>query len=628
MRRQMSRWVIAAAMVASVILPLLPPTKVEAAPIARGEYDGYFLNRHDTEGTYVISTGVHSADAVSFQNYILCKLNRGTWSYPNCSSTGGSVQDSTGAAFIILTMLGYTTGAVGKAAAFNPAVQADWRARINYYDHPSRRWIDWHGSQSYSQNTYWQGNNAGGSNPNDDAWFDDTGSTGFDGAIIFHKPGGGYYVLRKVCANPIGNIAGLDTGPPPDYNVSLTASGSSIGGTGTALDPYTVMANNNYTLSATVANASSSTVLSAPGTLQVLRPPSGICTPSPTCTANQGNFGTNLVFVQAYEPAWPGWYWTTSPMGGGGNITGRMQITPNGPPISSGISFSMVINYWPGNLAGAVRSTTLHYRIVSQRTPSVTGLNSDIHAGGALCKQPTATGFIKGYPGSSSRGEYVVSASAANGINDFKSNGTSPTDSLRVGQNGAYAQVCRPDLAQAAAIYRTGTGYSTWGGSTFDVTGRSGVWYLDAATTRVHGTISNKLTLVAKAVIIDGTGLKLTTAVSPNPRTAPSLGLIASGDISIAAGVTQVDAYLFSNESIITCMEANNSCATPILQINGFVMAKTMTLNRLGPANTNGAQTAELITLIPQIYLNPPKLFDASVDDILLQGQGEKQPLF
>jgi hypothetical protein len=115
----------------------------------------------------------------------------------------------------------------------------------------------------------------------------------------------------------------------------------------------------------------------------------------------------------------------------------------------------------------------------------------------------------------------------------------------------------------------------------------------------------------------------------------PSLGVITPGDIVIPQAITNVDAYLFANKNIDTCIEGTSLvaatrklCATAPLAVHGFLMAHDILFHRLGPANTKGIQPAEIVTLSPQIYLNPPKFFDFTIDGNFANGQGEKQPLF
>jgi len=141
------------------------------------------------------------------------------------------------------------------------------------------------------------------------------------------------------------------------------------------------------------------------------------------------------------------------------------------------------------------------------------------------------------------------------------------------------------------------------------------------------------VTLNPVAVVeIDG-NILLNTTTAYEAHKAPSLGIISSSDILIDPAATQVDAYLFSSHgTIVTCNAAPAGCANN-LRVNGFLMAKDLLFGRIGPnppvgASAVSAPIVEQIVLNPQIYLNPPKYFDASVDDILLEGQGERAPLF
>jgi hypothetical protein len=186
-------------------------------------------------------------------------------------------------------------------------------------------------------------------------------------------------------------------------------------------------------------------------------------------------------------------------------------------------------------------------------------------------------------------------------------------------------------LVAAAAAYKLSGGWMTLNPGSYDVGTLNPAFevYFASGPVSLHGTVNRKITIVSLTndITIDGS-IKLDAASHPS-RDVPSLGVIAGKDILIKGGaVLQVDAYLFSNGTIDTCADAIAACSTATLNINGFVMGKTLSFNRLGPKDSPGTPVAERVTFIPQIYLNPPRLFDASVDDLLLEGQGEKQPLF
>jgi hypothetical protein len=313
-----------------------------------------------------------------------------------------------------------------------------------------------------------------------------------------------------------------------------------------------------------------------------------------------------------------------------GQLTGTMSFTPVGPVNSV---FNMEVYYTPSNFAGAVVHRTLSYRIVSKRTPGLSGSNGDIHAGGGTCSQALTNGNVTTNPSGASYGQYVVSASGT--INNLFSNNanTAANDKLK---SAGYSQVCRADLLAAVnAEYPLGSDIG--GGSTTALTltgNEEGVYYFNGAHLILKGTVGNgvhtkPLTIVARFGDVQINGNIILNNSVYLPHDVPSLGIISQGDIMIDPGTTRVDAYLFSSQgTIITCNGAVAACSTPQLVVNGFLMAKDIIFGRVGPLNSNGTPIAEAIVLTPQIYLNPPRYFDASVDEILLEGQGEKAPLF
>jgi hypothetical protein len=618
MRQAGRRWLAAAMLMMSVVVPLLPTGVAQAAPIARAQWRGYFSNVLDTQGDNVIAGGINPSFfpldpagtpyVESFIATLLIHLN-------------GSGRDQTGAEFIILTMDKQPPG-TPRAVAHTAATLTNWENNVRAY--ADKGWVQWNTTISYTSNTYWQGNFGGGPDPDDDAWFSDVGSAP---SIVFHQPGTAqFYRLRRACANPVGDSTGLNN---TSYGVNLTAdsNGSSL----------SVVAGKQYQIAARLTSVGPSA--SQPGTLQVMYPgttlisrpcPVACGTSPPGQTTLLSGYSTGQGFRTASGipgQAGQNWFWSVKAMGKGATTSGTIQFTvAPGAAVGSVITFR--VYFYPGDGSGAVRSASVTYKVVSERTPAVIGNNGDIHAGGGLCGGALVNGSVKGFTNGGSGGQYVVSASLLNGINGFTSNGAG-ADTLKLGQSGAYAQTCRPDLLAAANAYWTvGAGYSVIGGNDFDVTGKSGVYFYNGGNLTIHGVVSGKVTVVARSGKVRVSGPITLSGATYAPHDVPSLGVIASGNIEIPAAVTRVDAYLFSNAVIDTCVEANGACATPTLVVNGFLMGKTLALHRLGPFNANGTPAGELVTLNPQIYLNPPKLFDASVDNTLLEGQGESQPLF
>ena len=173
----------------------------EAWPVyGRNEHYGYFQNRFDSNGDRVFANGIPTSinNADAFINYIRAKL-----------SSGPGTRDGVGAAFIIQTMIGSSRN--------NPPTGgeiAEWESRVRYA--ASRGWINWYQNISYRLNSYYQGVSPG-TNPVDDAFYD-PGFTATDHAIVFTNGSSAVYMLRHVCANPVGTVSPLPD--PPDFNTT------------------------------------------------------------------------------------------------------------------------------------------------------------------------------------------------------------------------------------------------------------------------------------------------------------------------------------------------------------------------------------------------------------------------
>jgi hypothetical protein len=209
----------------------------EAFPIyGRGEYYGYFKNVRDTWGDsvwhtngpseYAIPLSINTADA--FINYTKAKL-----------AQGPGTQNGIGAAFIIQTMISDPNNA-NRDLPPTAAQVADWEARVRYA--ATQGWISWNQTVSYRLNSYYQGpcsgygcdQRAGDANPNDDAFYD-SGITESSSAIVFRNSSGGIaYMLRHLCANPIGTLGPLTVAP------NYTTSGRSTVSDATVIPGQTI----------------------------------------------------------------------------------------------------------------------------------------------------------------------------------------------------------------------------------------------------------------------------------------------------------------------------------------------------------------------------------------------------
>jgi hypothetical protein len=606
---------------------------------------GYFQNKLDTNGIEVLTGGIPGSigdgagnDANEFINFL-----------GNFINGASGTQYKNGGQFIVQTMEGQNGGS-GRITV-GSATWNNWVSDMTGWQSAGR--IDWHDPFFLgvgTLNTYYQDSIGGGDDsfylePAGTAHVNQTWDTIRICNIACSAPGAyAQYRIRRACGNPLGVIT-----PPskPDYSVTLSAAALT---SENGVSPYKVVAGKNYSFQAVVHNNGPSTA--GAGTLQVMLPASGVCSPSAPCPLNQANvmsggsvtargFRAGSAIGGTIGPG-PNWYWNTSTITSGGQLTSTLQFMPNG---AVGSTFNMEVYYTPGDLGGAIRHVTIPYVIISERTPGLSGANSDIHAGGGTCGGTLSNGNVTTSPSGASYGEYVVSASGS--INSLFSNNanTAANDKLKVGNSGAYAQVCRPDLLTAAATgWPSGPGIHTIGGAgvtNYVLAGNEqGVYYFNGTHLNIHGAVGNPVapgvapapvTVVAlrpgAVVEIDGNIVLNNTTYSPH--TVPSLGVISAGDILIDPAAIRVDAFLFSSQGTIsTCNGTVAACATAQLVVNGFLMAKNLLFGRVGVTNTNGTPITESVVLAPQLYLNPPKYFDASVDDILLQGQGERAPLF
>lgn len=402
-------------------------------------------------------------------------------------------------------------------------------------------------------------------------------------------------------AGPGGNVNPGDTVTLPVSLTNNSGSQSSLNGT--------LVAYNN-------------------GGVRVTAPCAGSCTPGGTSDLNSGisvgaNHGYNTVAPVVGGRSGPGWYWNTSPLGPSMVSSGNVQFTiPLAAPAGG---FTIEACFSPTDLLGSFSCVSVNYNVVATpRYPGISAQNGDVYAGGGVCGAALAAGSpVTGNLNANSYGDYVVAASG--NIAHFSS--SHGTNTLNLGSSGQYAMMCRPNLLEVAGGY-TGPRGPDIAGSSFSVSGKSGVFYYNGAgPLQLSGVISGNITIVVPNGSVLINGAIQTDGGGFGARALPGLGIISRGDIQISAGVTRVDAYLFSAQGRIdTCIDHSAACANQ-LTVNGFLMAQRMSFSRLG-ASGAGAVIAEIVVLSPQIYLNPPPLFSSSVAAISLDGEGEKQPLF
>lgn len=180
----------------------------------RGEHNGYFTNINDDMGSPVlrrvydgqaIRPDVVDADSfISFIKYTKLDID---------NNGSGDTRDKTGAAFIIHTMIGSGTSSRGRPPT--DAQINEWEQRVRYLDYNNK--VNWSVNYSYTINSYWQATDGGGSNPNDDAFYDENGTSP---AIVFRNMSNAVvYAIRIECANPVGTGSLGPLPNNPDYNM-------------------------------------------------------------------------------------------------------------------------------------------------------------------------------------------------------------------------------------------------------------------------------------------------------------------------------------------------------------------------------------------------------------------------
>lgn len=427
--------------------------------------------------------------------------------------------------------------------------------------------------------------------------------------MIFHNPDGSRMTIMKIC----GNLTGEQTPFPSLYwqhqaQIGWTAPASvppGSPGSPATLSPAEP-GQGTLTFEGTARNSGSST--SPGGTLTgilIRTPPSGPAVSTPLAS---GGFG---------------------PVASGGTSS-ALPFSYNAVGTAEGTVLCFVVQVSPETITnpGPVSSSQMCYIVHNPRYPVVEGHSGDIHAGGNVCAStlPAGSGNINGSSSGLSYGDYVVAGSGM--VSAFGSNGGA-TDKLTIGRTGSYSQVCRPDLVAAAIKYHAESAPPTINGvvNVANLDPASDIFYSTGGTLKLSGQFTRKVTIVALSGTIEINGNLTAPPGTYTSAQQPSLGIISAGDITIRSGTSRIDAYLFSNGTIDTCVESNSSCSP--LTVNGFLMSHTLNLKRRGQAGTDGRQPGEIVNLSPQIYLNPPKLFNGISDtNRRLQGEGERAPLF
>ena len=331
---------------------------------------------------------------------------------------------------------------------------------------------------------------------------------------------------------------------------------------------------------------------------------------------------------------------TTIPVTGNGvitlasnNFSNASQATP-GSRICDTITITSPSD--PDYFAAA-SDNTAEACVRITKTPHVQFIGGDVWAGGGFTAvspgtcttaarittaQPSATLSDGTYAGSG----VAYGAFALGKITNFGSASYPLVGSL--GDNWLFANTntsnygyfnggehCLNDYAAAYAAAPT-----LVGGGSINVTcndascggGGSGAWRVTSSAS-FSGTVPVDRT---KVYFVNGdatiTGNITHVASYPNVDGVPSIVIIATGDIRVNAGVTQLDGIFISRGTFYTCYPkpepATISTCNSKLTVNGSVVANRIDLHRTAGADGTTPATrksaAEVFNLSPEVYLN------------------------
>lgn len=492
--------------------------------------------------------------------------------------------------------------------------------------------------------------------------------------VIRDRSGNVVYTLFRACANPDGASPGL---PQADQ---LLGAALAVGPGFPVGNP--LIAGQSYNLLAALDN------IAGQGASDV------VFLEVPTDTSKVSN-----IFVSGANGPWgwaqgwngggcspgyptiacvgPHWFWGyngVAPRASAGWQLLTFQVRSDAPNNSS-VCFTAyasnrvrALEGTPGEPGNYAASPPLCFQIANPRYPYITAIG-DIHAGGAVgqvnvvCSAPSNPGqTVQGQtgPGSfKSTTQYVISAGA--GIDHFGSGAPAPgvlngsPNALSFGNSpggatssvGQYGAICRPDLKAAALAYAS----SNPGKVTGVPPGQETRYNLDNGYFRngpvdqivMHTgdlTINGGTVGVRSTIYVDG-NVYINGPISVNGglvsrATLPTFGVIATGNIYIDPGVTQLwgfydsgaDPTRFISSRFATCANGAGVTQPPavcvnLLTLTGFVMANSFSFGRSGSPLTFGPQLTEQANFAGALYLAPPPGF---ADYVISSGSNTEAP--
>lgn len=626
-------------LVSGMALPQVVTAACQSPSIVFGRWKwcGYFYNQYEDDGSPVRSGGVPGGvnTVAAFVNLLKNDLDT------------GSANNRTGASFVIRTMVGSPDAPLPNPAqplgstkfpnnSAHPLV-ALWEQRLQGYSNISENGgmsvgqngtIEWYTNMHTPcgiGNTYWQPTR------NDIAPYTDSAANSdcenpasrFDFILIRDTSGNLQYMIRRICMNPMGTLSKLSSTPLTSYdltpNVSFTITSGGSPVTGSVAEPgdtatFSYRVDNSGPTSAPNINCNTyANTHTGAFTVPTPAESSGPAGPSMGCprtfAAGSTTITTEVVTNLPANRTICRSLWVNPAHSGNGSegreacvvVASKPYMRVYGGDVSAGNGFS----------SGATATTC-----TNNSGASIVGWNKE--AGGA-------------YAGAGAQ----FAAMALRSIYDFASaqgnSGGAPAGAgLAFSNAGASGGVFGGNFGSLPCIpdfYARRPATSPFGGS-LTSTG-SGAYAANGPLT-ISGNISgsNRISLFVEGNVIINGNIRYTSGSWPTVRDIPLFQLVATGNIYIANGVTQLDGLYIAQGSggtngiIYTCTSGStpyvttalgSNCGTK-LTVNGSFIARSVQFMRsagtLAGSNVSetaaSGQGAEVFNYSPAMWLVTP----------------------
>jgi len=595
--RRFGLFVAAFVMMISSLASIALPQSASAN--GRGIDRGFFFDQARTDNKNVLEDGVPYwiNDKEAFINYILDRWYNSA-RYGSCPGNGC---DFAGAGYIIQTMRG-TDGAGNWDHGYpdNGDID-DWRNKIRQ-PNIGMRW----GSEGWR---------AGGitsdrfKNGADRDIAQTYGNTSGDTLVFYNTQNGDvYYILRQICANPLGQFPGLpnipvavdyDLTPRVSFNGSLTmnteagASGIQVG--------YDVNAGGSVTSRPT--NWQLTRCVFAPGSPASAYGTEGDNTSDGRATyaANGGACGSSQAGNQQFSIG-------TTNLGALSN-----ESVGNAPP---GARVCYILSVSPPNETAATNvwrhSTPACILVI--KFPKVQVLGGDLRAS-TVSTRPATNINGKFYGSWSEFGIFGVSGITGMGSAASFAGG---------GSTGAGTELTFANTPSTGNFYSVAPSPNKY----FDA-------YKDQATETTTGSTTRGGVPDAHAIVHVTGNLTINSDIAYNGSYAtvadvPRVIYVVDGNITVNANVGRIDAWLISKGTLYTCSDytGTQKLSTGVcnkqLTFNGPVTVNDTVLGRTYGADVASdlGQPAEVFNLNPSNYLSN---YSASVSSGTIQTVYEKE---